>query len=164
MPLVNVTPGDLANIRQMLGRDTTPPPPARRRPRGDGSGGSGVSVRKNSTGSVLGPRAQLNLIEGTGITITIADDAGNGEVDVTITGTAAGFVKGKLDGSLSFGGSATLSVWAWNGSAEADTGSNLTVYDWLLVSGQSIAAGTQVAASYDVNSGRYYVTGAQWCV
>jgi hypothetical protein len=69
--------------------------------------------------------------------------------------------RGKLDGALSFGGSATMSVWYWNGSAEADTGRNVTVYDWLLLTGQSIASGTQVTASWDARSGRYYVTGAQ---
>lgn len=68
---------------------------------------------------------------------------------------------GKLDGALSFGGSATMSVWAWDGSAYADTGENLTVYDWLLSSGQTVASGTQVTASYDARSGRWFVTGAQ---
>lgn len=70
-------------------------------------------------------------------------------------------LKGKLDGTLSYGGSATMSVWAWNGSAEADTGVNVTVYDWLLVSGQTIASGKQVTVA--CMDGRYYVTGAQ-CV
>lgn len=52
-------------------------------------------VRKNSTGSDT-TRRRLNLIEGTNVTITIADDAGNDEVDITIDGThthaAASFV------------------------------------------------------------------------
>src|SRR5688500_2848905 len=42
-----------------------------------------LAVRKNSGGSDF-IRRRLNLIEGTGITLTVADDSGNEEVDVTI--------------------------------------------------------------------------------
>jgi hypothetical protein len=66
---------------------------------------------------------------------------------------------GKLDGTLSYTSSATLSIWAWNGSADADTTINITVYDWLLSSGQSIASGTQVVAAHV--GGRWRVIGAQ---
>jgi hypothetical protein len=45
-----------------------------------------VTVRKNS-GTDVGTRKRLNLIEGTNITLTVADDATDNEVDVTITGT-----------------------------------------------------------------------------
>src|SRR6186997_2222373 len=41
-------------------------------------------VRKNSTGSDF-TRRRLNLIEGTNVTLTVADDAGDDEVDITIT-------------------------------------------------------------------------------
>lgn len=68
---------------------------------------------------------------------------------------------GKLDGTLSFGGSAVMSVWRWNGTAYADTLENITVYDWLLSSGQTIAAGRQVTAFFDPSSGRWFVDGAQ---
>ena len=70
-------------------------------------------------------------------------------------------VRGKLDGSLSQGGSATLSIWYYNGSAEADSGEDLTVYDGLLKSGSSIASGKKVIAMLDQASGRYYVTSAE---
>jgi hypothetical protein len=43
-----------------------------------------TTVRKN-TGSDVGSRRRLNLIEGSGITITVTDDAANEEVDVTLT-------------------------------------------------------------------------------
>lgn len=46
------------------------------------------SLRKNSTGTVY-TRQQLNLIEGSGITITVADDSTTPEVDVTIAATGA---------------------------------------------------------------------------
>jgi hypothetical protein len=54
-----------------------------------------ITVRKNS-GADVGTEARLNLIEGANITLTVADDAGDGEIDVTINsagGAAAGFVK-----------------------------------------------------------------------
>ncbi len=50
---------------------------------------SGFNVRKNSTGSVL-TRRRLNLIEGTGIALTVADDGANDEVDVTVATTGSG--------------------------------------------------------------------------
>lgn len=42
-----------------------------------------VGVRKN-TGASTFKRRRLNLIEGTGVTLTVADDSGNEEVDVTV--------------------------------------------------------------------------------
>jgi len=42
-----------------------------------------VVVRKNS-GANVGTRSRLNFIEGSNVTLTVADDAGDGEVDVTI--------------------------------------------------------------------------------
>jgi hypothetical protein len=79
---------------------------------------------------------------------------------VILLGSSSSSLKrGKLDGSQSYQGSATLSVWAWNGSAEADTGEDVTVYDWHLKTGQSIAAGTQVTAA--LVGGRWYVLSAQ---
>jgi len=51
-----------------------------------------VAIKKNS-GSVVGTRRAINLIEGSGVSITIADDAGNEEVDVTIAGgLSTGFI------------------------------------------------------------------------
>ncbi len=49
-----------------------------------------VAVRKNSTGGDVGLRRRINFIEGTGVTMTIADDAGNDEVDVTINASGGG--------------------------------------------------------------------------
>jgi hypothetical protein len=58
-----------------------------------------VTVRKN-TGADVGTRRRLNLIEGTNVTLTVADDAGNEEVDVTIAaagGAAATVTTVELD-------------------------------------------------------------------
>ena len=49
-----------------------------------------VAARLNSTGGDVGTRRRLNFIEGTGIDITITDDAGDDELDITITNTGAG--------------------------------------------------------------------------
>lgn len=46
-----------------------------------------VAVEKN--GSLVGTRRAINFIEGTGITLTIADDSANEEVDVTINSSAS---------------------------------------------------------------------------
>lgn len=48
-----------------------------------------VAVNKNS-GATVGTRRRINFIEGANITLTVADDAGNEEVDVTITGSGGG--------------------------------------------------------------------------
>ena len=48
-----------------------------------------VAVRKNSAGSVY-TRRRLNFIEGTNVTITVADDAGSEEVDITIDAAGGG--------------------------------------------------------------------------
>ena len=42
-----------------------------------------ITVRKNS-GADVGSRPRLNFIEGANVTLTVADDAGNAEVDITI--------------------------------------------------------------------------------
>jgi hypothetical protein len=47
--------------------------------------GRNLTVRKNS-GADVGTRPRLNLIEGTNIGLTVADDAVDDEVDVTMTG------------------------------------------------------------------------------
>lgn len=50
-----------------------------------------VAVRKNSTGGDVGTRRRLNFIEGTNITLTIADDAGaDDELDITIASSGGG--------------------------------------------------------------------------
>jgi hypothetical protein len=46
-----------------------------------------IAVEKN--GTLVGTRRAINFIEGSGITLTIADDSGNEEVDVTIASTAS---------------------------------------------------------------------------
>jgi len=70
-------------------------------------------------------------------------------------------LRGKLDGTLNKDSSATMSVWRYNGSAEADTSENVTVYDWMLKTGQTIASGKKVVAEFFLDSGRWYVIAAE---
>lgn len=53
-------------------------------------------VRKNSTGSTYGPRNRLNLIEGSNVTLTVADDGTDDEIDVTIAASGGSSTPNKL--------------------------------------------------------------------
>jgi hypothetical protein len=46
-----------------------------------------VTLRKNSSGSPI-TRRKLNLIEGSGVTLTLADDIAGDEADITVASTA----------------------------------------------------------------------------
>jgi hypothetical protein len=48
-----------------------------------------VTVRKN-TGADVGSRKRLNFIEGTNVTLTVADDGGGDEIDITIAAAGGG--------------------------------------------------------------------------
>lgn len=48
-----------------------------------------VAVNKNS-GATVGTRRRINFIEGSNVTLTVADDAGSEEVDVTIASAGGG--------------------------------------------------------------------------
>ena len=68
---------------------------------------SRIRVRKNSTGDGF-TRRRVNLIEGTNVTLTVADDSANDEVDVTIDAAGAGgapttadYLVGTADAGLS---------------------------------------------------------------
>jgi hypothetical protein len=69
---------------------------------------------------------------------------------------------GKLSGTLAAGGSATVEVWQVDpasGDLEDSTFS-VEAYDWLLASGDSIAAGTTVMILQHLQSKRWYVFAA----
>ena len=57
-----------------------------------------VEVAKNS-GAVVGTRKQLNLIEGTQIALTIADDGTNDQVDITVSTSGLGTAATKNTGT-----------------------------------------------------------------
>jgi len=78
-----------------------------------------VNVRKNSTGSVF-QQKQLNFIEGSAVTLTVADDGGTGEVDITIAATATApalpFNSVQYNNAGNFGGDAGFT---WNNPGSA---------------------------------------------
>lgn len=51
--------------------------------------GNQVAVSKNS-GAVVGTRPEINFIEGANVTLTVTDDPGNSEVDITIAAAGGG--------------------------------------------------------------------------
>lgn len=71
--------------------------------------------------------------------------------------------RARLDGKLSAGGSAIASIWSTGSAtgADHDTGRNVTVYDDLLKSGKTLAAGTQIHIEYYPGDNRWYVTAAK---
>ena len=71
-----------------------------------------------------------------------------------------GTVIGKLDGALSQGGSATVSVWTGEAGSEADSDSDITAYDWLMkIGADDIASGKKVVCT--LINGEWYVTEAE---
>lgn len=58
-----------------------------------------IEVTKNS-GAIVGTRKQLNFIEGANVTLTIADDAGNDQIDITVasSGGASGYATVQEEG------------------------------------------------------------------
>lgn len=78
---------------------------------------------------------------------------------------AALVVRGKLDAALTPGNnSATLSVWAWDGSVDADTGDDVTVYGHLLPPTVKAPSGVMCEAAWDARSGRYLLRPFRWKV
>ncbi len=65
-----------------------------------------VAVSKNS-GATVGERRRINLIEGSGISITMTDDAGNEEIDITLATTGSGIADGDY-GDVTVSGSGTV--------------------------------------------------------
>jgi hypothetical protein len=96
--------------------------------------GAQMRVRKNSTGTVFN-RGRLNLIEGTGLTFTLADDTTNDEVDTTLALTANGVADASLRQSAalsvigrsanSTGNVADISAVAASGSVLRESGSTI---------------------------------------
>lgn len=120
---------------------------------------------------------------GTGAAGT-ATVAGNAVTSVTVTNGGSGYsfapavtfsggggsgaagtatvVDGVVTGvTVTAGGTGYTSAPAVAFSPQNDTGVNITVWDWFLATGQTIAAGTDVGACYDPVSDRYYVVATE---
>ena len=68
-----------------------------------------VAVAKNS-GATVGTRRKLNFIEGTNVTLTVADDPGNEEVDVTVAASGGTFFQTSVNFGSASGSLATPSM------------------------------------------------------
>lgn len=102
-----------------------------------------TAVRKNSTGSVY-DRRRLNFIEGSNVTITVADDGANEEVDITIDAAggsgapaSAQYVTLATDGGLS----AERVLTAGTGISLSDGGANNNATLAMNISGLSGPSG-----------------------
>lgn len=88
----------------------------------DQNGNARVAVSK--AGTLVGTRRKINFIEGSNVTLTIADDSGNEEVDVTIAASGGG------------GGGGTT------GTTEVDFGSSGSTDTTVVITGQASILGT----------------------
>jgi len=78
-------------------------------------GNARVAVRKNSGGTGY-KRRRLNLIEGSNVTLTVADDSGNEEVDVTVAASYASGSAARGDYSyMVYSGSGIFTAENWLG-------------------------------------------------
>lgn len=89
-----------------------------------------VRARKNSTGATYA-RSRLNLIEGSNVTLAVADDAGDDEIDVTIAASTTGAAITVKQGGAGVGSPGTIAAIDLDGTAftvtEAPTGeANIT--------------------------------------
>lgn len=66
-----------------------------------------IEVTKNS-GAVVSTRKQLNFIEGSNVTLTIADDAGNDQVDITVAAAGGGGLSDADYGDITVSGGGTV--------------------------------------------------------
>lgn len=106
---------------------------------GDLSANRTLSVVANSTiqkiemakaGSIIGTRKQLNLLEGSNVTITAADNAGSDRVDVTITSTGSQVAVDSIGALRALGSSARTGFVQVRGYHVAnDNGGGLFYWD-----------------------------------
>jgi hypothetical protein len=89
-------------------------------------------LKVSKAGALIGVRRQLNLIQGTGVTLTIVDDSPNEKVDVTIDAAGGGAASGWENVvCYPWGGTAVLSadpLYDYNAEVSDATGSYVEAY------------------------------------
>lgn len=116
----------------------------------------GLRARKNSTGSTYGPRSRFNFIEGNGVTLTLADDSVNNEIDLTI---ATGLSGARVYNSGGFLGLTTTTALTFDSESFDTDGYHSTVSntsrltvpaDGRYLIGCEIGIDDSTSANYDV--------------
>lgn len=106
---------------------------------------TGLLVRDDSTD--VATRPALNLIAGSNVTLTVADDAANDEVDVTIAasvpggGAPAASATGKLDTVHYTSGNLSLASTSWASAGAGDLTVNCSAGEWVKVGVSCIVFG-----------------------
>ena len=106
-----------------------------------GGGGMVTGISKNSGANVnAANRSVLNFIEGSNVTLTIADDAGGDEVDITIAAASGAGIGGSItDNQIAVGATTADDI---EGSASfLFDGSHLTVVNYEFDANQTVGAG-----------------------
>jgi hypothetical protein len=70
-------------------------------------------------------------------------------------------LRGKLNTTLVYRGTATMRVWELIDGVETDTGEDVLVRSWCLSSVEFISAGKEVTVHWDESAGCYYVGSAE---
>ncbi len=113
-----------------------------------------VSAADTTCGADVGDTAKLKSGAGSNSILWKESGTGTKWTVVRIGGGGGNILKfAKLDATLDAGSSCQASVW--EGDPLADSGDNLTVNDWLLGTGESLASGTKVVIL--LVSGNWYV-------
>lgn len=89
-----------------------------------------VTLRKN-TGADIGTRRRINLIEGANITLTVTDDAGSEEVDVTIAASGGGGSANAGKTTVDFGAFPGKTDASVNVTGQAGIVSGSVIQAWL---------------------------------
>jgi hypothetical protein len=101
--------------------------------------GNNARVAVSKAGAAVGTRRKINFIEGSNVTLTIADDAGNEEVDVTIAATGGGGGAPTGASYITLGTDATLTA-----ERVLTAGAGISIADG--------GAGTTATVAMDVNA------------
>lgn len=118
-----------------------------------------VNVRKNS-GADVGARRRLNFIEGSNVTLTVADDGAGEEVDITIAAAAAGGtvniddndVAQGVAGTLDFGNGIVATVAASEAEIALDYGTTTEITDLSVGGAESAGTSAKVARADHVHA------------
>lgn len=121
-----------------------------------------VMLTKNGAGG--GTRRQINLIEGTGLTITASDNPGTDRVDVTLSSTATGYPIGFRGTTPPVYASATTFTHAFirdrdNADAANITRNTSTTVDIATTGLNGMAQSATLAGTVAVSNGAATVTG-----